>query len=141
MLTLVINNDIDEISRLAPFIEEVADAYSIAPDVAFKVNLALDEALANSISYAYPEGTEGSICLEAEMEKREDKAEGGELVFRIIDQGVAFDPTQEGEVDTTLSVEERPIGGLGIFLIKQMMDSVTYCRIDDKNILTLRKTV
>lgn len=140
MLTLVINNDIGEISRLAPFMEEVADAYSIAPDVAFKVNLALDEALANSISYAYPEGTEGSICLEAEMVEREDKAEGGELVFRIIDQGVAFDPTQEGEVDTTLSVEERPIGGLGIFLIKQMMDSVTYCRIDDKNILTLRKT-
>lgn len=133
-MTLNIHNNIAEISQLAPFLDEVAEAYGIAPDVSFKLNLALDEALANSISYAYPEGTEGSITLEAGMD-------GGELLFNLIDQGTPFDPTKEGDVDITLSVEERPIGGLGIFLIKQMMDSVTYKRVDNKNILELRKKI
>ena len=133
-MTLNIHNNIAEISQLAPFLDEVAEAYGIAPDVSFKLNLALDEALANSISYAYPEGTEGSITLEAGMD-------GDELLFHLIDQGTPFDPTKEGDVDITLSVEERPIGGLGIFLIKQMMDSVTYKRVDDKNILELRKKI
>lgn len=133
-MTLNIHNNIAEISQLAPFLDEVAEAYGIAPDVSFKLNLALDEALANSISYAYPEGTEGNITLEAGMD-------GDELLFHLIDQGTPFDPTKEGDVDITLSVEERPIGGLGIFLIKQMMDSVTYKRVDDKNILELRKKI
>lgn len=133
-MTLNIHNNIAEISQLAPFLDEVAEAYGIAPDVSFKLNLALDEALANSISYAYPEGTEGSITLEADVD-------GDELLFLLIDQGTPFDPTKEGDVDITLSVEERPIGGLGIFLIKQMMDSVTYKRVDNKNILELRKKI
>lgn len=133
-MTLNIHNNIAEISQLAPFLDEVAEAYGIAPDVSFKLNLALDEALANSISYAYPEGTEGNITLEAGMD-------GDELLFHLIDQGTPFDPTKEGDVDITLSVEERPIGGLGIFLIKQMMDSVTYKRVDNKNILELRKKI
>lgn len=133
-MTLNIHNNIAEISQLAPFLDEVAEAYGIAPDVSFKLNLALDEALANSISYAYPEGTEGSITLEAGMD-------GDDLLFHLIDEGTPFDPTKEGDVDITLSVEERPIGGLGIFLIKQMMDSVTYKRVDNKNILELRKKI
>lgn len=133
-MTLNIHNNITEISQLAPFLDEVAEAYGIAPDVSFKLNLALDEALANSISYAYPEGTEGNITLEADVD-------GDDLLFHLIDEGTPFDPTKEGDVDITLSVEERPIGGLGIFLIKQMMDSVTYKRVDDKNILELRKKI
>lgn len=133
-MTLNIHNNIAEISQLAPFLDEVAEAYGIAPDVSFKLNLALDEALANSISYAYPEGTEGSITLEADVD-------GDDLLFHLIDEGTPFDPTKEGDVDITLSVEERPIGGLGIFLIKQMMDSVTYKRVDNKNILELRKKI
>lgn len=131
---LTIHNDINEISRLAPFLDEVADAHGIAPDVAFKISLALDEAMANSINYAYPKDTVGVITLEVE-------SEDGELIFRLIDEGIPFDPTQEGDVDTSLSVDERPIGGLGIFLIKQMMDSVSYEYVDRKNILTLKKTI
>lgn len=134
MQSLIINNDINEISRLAPFIDEVSDTYGIAPDVSFKINLALDEALANSINYAYPDGTTGTITLEVETD-------ADDLVLRIIDEGTPFDPTLEGDVDTTLSAEERPIGGLGIFLIKQMMDSVDYEYADNKNILTLRKNI
>lgn len=134
MLTLSINNNLTEISQLEPFMEKLSEAYGISPDVQFQLNLALDEALANSINYAYPEGTEGSIILEAETE-------GNMLVLRLMDFGTPFDPTIQGDVDTTLSVEQRPIGGLGIFLIKKMMDDVTYVRQEEKNILTMKKLI
>lgn len=129
-MTLNIKNNISDLSRLAPFIEEMAETYGIAPDQAFKINLALDEAMANVVSYAYPEGSEGAITLTAD---KEDDT----IVLRITDEGAPFDPTKEGDVDTTLSVEERPIGGLGIFLIKQMMDTVAYQRIGNKNVLIM----
>jgi serine/threonine-protein kinase RsbW len=61
------------------------------------------------------------------------------LVFTITDSGVAFDPTQVKEADTTLSAGERPIGGLGIFLIKKIMNEVEYQRVDGNNVLNLKK--
>ena len=60
--------------------------------------------------------------------------------FILSDEGKAFDPTQRGNADTTLSVEERPIGGLGILLVQTLMDSINYERIDGKNVLTLKKS-
>lgn len=134
MLVLNIKNDISEIAQLAPFVDKLADAYGISPDVLFQLNLALDEALANSVNYAYPEGTTGMVVLEVD-------AEDNMLVLRLMDYGTPFDPTLKGDVDTTLSVEQRPIGGLGIFLIKQMMDEVTYKREENMNILTMKKQI
>lgn len=133
MLTLSIHNKKDEMAGLESFLEQVSDTFAIDPGTSFQLNLALDEALANSVNYAYPEGTDGIVTLEA------DKI-NNQIVFRLIDAGKPFDPTKEAkEVDTTLSAEERPIGGLGIFLINQMMDSVTYERKDGQNILTMCK--
>jgi anti-sigma regulatory factor (Ser/Thr protein kinase) len=63
------------------------------------------------------------------------------LKFVITDEGTPFDPTTRKEVDTTLPVEERPIGGLGILLVRKLMDSINYERIDGKNVLTLRKNL
>ncbi|MBP5712599.1 MAG: ATP-binding protein, partial [Prevotella sp.] len=61
------------------------------------------------------------------------------LKFVISDHGTPFDPTEKEDADVTLSVEERPIGGLGIFLVRQIMDSVNYERLKGMNVLTLRK--
>jgi anti-sigma regulatory factor (Ser/Thr protein kinase) len=63
------------------------------------------------------------------------------LKFVITDEGKAFDPTQHGDVDTTLSAEDRPIGGLGIMLVQQLMDSINYEYINNKNVLTLKKII
>ena len=63
------------------------------------------------------------------------------LVFTITDSGVPFDPTQQADPDITLSVEERAIGGLGIHLVRQLMDDIRYERKDNKNILTLTKQI
>lgn len=132
---LIINNTVEEMAQLEPFIEQVSDAFGIAPDVVFQLNLALDEALSNSVNYAYGNEGKGEIVLEASKDN-------DNVIFRLIDTGAPFDPTEEGEnVDTTSSAEERPIGGLGIFLIKQMMDEVAYEHHDNQNILIMKKRI
>jgi sigma-B regulation protein RsbU (phosphoserine phosphatase) len=96
------------------------------------MNLAIEEAVVNVMSYAYPAGVVGNVNIEAQADEER-------LKFTITDNGIPFDPTAKAEVDTTLSAEDRPIGGLGIHLVRQLMDSINYERIDGKNILTLRK--
>ena len=94
--------------------------------------LAVEEAVVNVMSYAYPIGTEGEIQVDA-------RATEQSLKFIITDQGKAFDPTQGGNADTSLSAEDRPIGGLGILLVQSLMDSINYERYEGKNVLTLKK--
>ena len=63
------------------------------------------------------------------------------MLFTISDSGIPFDPTQQPEADVSLSVDEREIGGLGIYLVRQLMDRIVYKREDEKNILTLTKQI
>ena len=129
---LVLKNEISEINRLAMFIEELGEELNLAPDLVFNLNLVLEEAVSNVILYAYPKEEHQEIHLTA---KKSDK----NLIFVLTDSGKEFDPTQAPDADITLSAEERPIGGLGIFLIRQIMNKVEYQRIDGKNVLTLGK--
>jgi sigma-B regulation protein RsbU (phosphoserine phosphatase) len=84
------------------------------------------------MKYAYPEGEVHDIVLSV-------KLTDNRLMFKLIDTGKPFDPTIVPDADVNLSAEERQIGGLGIFLVRQIMDSVEYRRIDGKNILTMIK--
>ena len=84
------------------------------------------------MNYAYPLGTSGEISVKA-------IADCQLLRFIITDKGKAFDPTQIKKTDTTLNAEDRPIGGLGILLVRELMDSVNYERVGGCNILTLSK--
>ena len=130
--SIILANEISEIGRLADFIDDIGNEFSLAPDVRFNLNLVLEEAVANIINYAYPKDEHESIYLSARM--HEDS-----IVLVLTDTGKEFDPTMAPEVDVTLSAEERQIGGLGIFLIRQIMNEVRYERIDGKNVLTLEK--
>ena len=130
--SIILSNDISEISKLNEFVEEIGNEFSLTPDVVFNLNLVLEEAVVNVINYAYPKEDHQSIYLSARL--HEDS-----IILVLTDSGVEFDPTIAPEVDITLSAEERPIGGLGIFLIRQIMNEVKYDRIDGKNILTLEK--
>ena len=130
--SIILANEISEIARLNGFIEDIASEFSLSPDVVFNLNLVLEEAVANIINYAYPKDEHESIYLSARM--HEDS-----IVLVLTDTGKEFDPTMAPEVDVTLSAEERQIGGLGIFLIRQIMNEVRYERIDGKNVLTLGK--
>ena len=130
--TIILANDITEISRLAQFVDEVGEEFSLAPDITFNLNLVLEEAVVNVINYAYPKEEHQHIYLSAKL--HEDS-----IVLVLTDTGKEFDPTMAPEADITLSAEERPIGGLGIFLIRQIMNEVKYERIEGKNVLTLEK--
>ena len=130
--SIILTNDISEISKLNEFIEEIGNEFSLPPDVVFNLNLVLEEAVVNVINYAYPKEDHQSIWLSATLHE-------GTIILVLTDTGVAFDPTMVPEADITLSAEDRPIGGLGIFLIRQIMNEVRYARIDGKNILTLEK--
>ena len=130
--SIILANDISEISRLNAFIEEIGEEFSLAPDVVFNLNLVLEEAVVNIINYAYPKEEHEKIYLSA-------KLRNGSIVLVLTDTGKEFDPTMAPEADITLSADERKIGGLGIFLIRQIMNEVKYERIEGKNVLTLEK--
>ena len=130
--SITLPNDIEEVPQLAAFVDEVCEIVGFDMSTTMNLNLALEEAVVNVMSYAYPTGVTGNVNIEAMANEKR-------LKFIISDWGTPFDPTAEKEVDTSLSAEERPIGGLGIHLVRQIMDSINYERMDGKNVLTLRK--
>ena len=129
---IVLPNDVQEVPKLAAFVDEVCEWMGFDPMLTMQLNLAIEEAVVNVMDYAYPPGTKGEVDIEV-------KADADKLMFTISDNGVAFDPTAKAEVDTTLSAEERQIGGLGIHLVRHIMDNVEYERKDGRNILRLSK--
>jgi len=129
---LTLPNDIETIPQLNEFIDTIAEEIGLDMSLTMSLNLAIEEAVVNVMDYAYPAGEKGDVEIEV-------VADDKWLTFIISDSGVAFDPTTKEDADTTLSAEERPIGGLGIFLVRQLMDTIQYERVNGKNVLTLRK--
>ena len=130
--SIVLPNDIQEVPRLNAFVAEVCEAVGLSQPDIMKMKVAMEEAVVNVMNYAYPPDTHGDVTIEA-------ASNDVRLKFTIIDSGKPFDPTVKAEVDTTLSAKERPIGGLGIHIVRQFMDSINYERVGDLNVLTLRK--
>ena len=132
--SITLPNDVQTIPKLSDFVDTVCEAAGFDMSLSMQMNLALEEAVVNVMNYAYPKGTKGMVSIDATLT---DKG----LKFVISDNGKPFDPTAKAEVDTTLSAEERSIGGLGIHLIRKIMDSVNYEYVEGRNVLTLVKKV
>ncbi len=130
--SITLPSDLQAIPRLTAFVEKVCEAVGFDAPQTMNLNLAVEEAVANVMNYAYPPGVQGNVNIEA-------CANDSRLKFTIIDSGRPFDPTAVAEPDTSLSADQRPIGGLGIHLIRQLVDSVNYEFTDGHNVLTLRK--
>ncbi|MBO7117268.1 MAG: ATP-binding protein [Bacteroidales bacterium] len=131
---LVLHNDIQQIPQLAEFILTIAEEKHLSQSLSMSLNLALEEAVTNVILYAYPKGADGLVTIEAILREKS-------LDFIVSDSGRPFDPTAVPEVDTDKSLDERPIGGLGIHLVRSIMDDVHYKRTDGKNYLSMTKTI
>lgn len=131
---LVLHNDIQQIPQLAKFVEAIAQEKQLSQSMAMGINLALEEAVSNVILYAYPKETDGLVDVEAYLRK-------SSLEFIIVDSGIPFDPTAAPEVNLDAPAEDRPIGGLGIHLVRELMDSVNYERKDNKNYLRMIKNL
>lgn len=124
------------LANLEPMLDFVvhrARAAGYEKELLGKIQLACEEALVNIINYAYPDRT-------GDMEIQCGEENGtGKFMVRIVDSGIPFNPLERPNPNLEIPVEQREVGGLGIFLIRQIMDQVTYQRASDRNILTLLK--
>lgn len=129
---LVIRNDVSELNRVQAFTEELEALGMFPASFSMQLNLVLEEALSNIIFYAYQQGSSHTIQVDfVALDKS--------LEVTITDSGKAFDPTAKEDPDINLPAQERPIGGLGIFLIKKIMDELSYTRKQEYNILKMKK--
>lgn len=130
---IIMKNEMSEVSRMRGFFFSVCRENGIDDEDAKTLNLAVEEWVVNVINYAYPKGTRGHVELTA-------KVNDGLMTLVVKDHGIPFDPTQHEDADVEAELEDRPIGGLGIYLVKNIMDSMDYERsADGYNIVTLTK--
>ena len=129
-----IKNQVGELDHVARFIEEICDELGLDMELKMNLNLVMEEMVSNVIFYAYPEGSTAEIELLAE-------SDGKELTFVLSDKGKEFDPTAKADADPDVNPAERDIGGMGIYIVKNIMNKVTYQRLEGKNLLTMKKTI
>ena len=132
--SIELHNSTSELPRLMTFIEEVITEFAIPADYILRLQLVLEEVVSNVMLYAYIDNEKHTIKVEAGYDSNE-------IAFRVIDDGVEFDPTAAPDADITRSADDRDLGGLGIFIVRQTMDRVEYCRREGANILTLTKKI
>lgn len=129
---LKLANELGELERIKSALDKLCDDFSIRPKTALEINLALEEAYTNIVNYAFNDEEKHSIELVI-------AANSHQLVMTLVDDGIAYDPTQNKEPQIDLPVQDRPIGGLGVFLIRKLMDDIDYRREAGRNYLTLTK--
>ena len=131
-LHVTLASRLDEIERLAGVVETFVATHGLPEEFAYAFNLSLDEVLTNVISYAYGDSQEHAIRVRLALEE-------GVMVAEVTDDGRPFNPLEFPPPDLDLPIEERRIGGLGLHLVRQMMDDLLYKRDENRNVLTLRK--
>jgi anti-sigma regulatory factor (Ser/Thr protein kinase) len=131
-ISVEIINKLENINTVVDQFESFGIKNNIQLPIIHKFNIAFDELLSNIISYGYKDDIEHKIQVESELN-------GERLIVVITDDGIPFNPFKKDPPDTKLTVEERSIGGLGIHIVKNLMDEYTYKRNIDKNIITLIK--
>ncbi len=130
-LVLTLKNDLTELARIAEEIGPHGESRGWPAKWVMNLNLSLDELITNIVSYGYRDSDEHEIRVTM-------TEQSGSLVVVLEDDGMAFDPfTDAPEPDLEAGVEERPIGGLGVYLVKTLMDEVAYERLDGRNRITL----
>lgn len=130
-LSIAVVKDLSAVSRATEQAEAFCKDRGIADAVARKFSLALDETLTNTVSYAFPEGS--SHCIAVRIEHH-----AGYLTATVSDDGAPFDPLSQPAPDIHASVEQRKVGGLGIHLVRSLMEQVEYQRRGERNELTFR---
>ena len=127
-----IKNELAEIARLAEQVEEFGVKNKIEPRYIFNINLSLDELITNTINYGYDDHEEHLILIDMYLAE-------SEIVIQVKDDGMPFNPLDMPNPDLSRELDERPAGGLGIYLVRTMMDQVEYERRGDQNIITMHK--
>jgi anti-sigma regulatory factor (Ser/Thr protein kinase) len=132
-IVLELTNDRAELVRLAEGVRSFGSAHGLSSDMLFAVDLALDELVTNVIRHGFPDG--GAHVIRLRLDLADD-----ELRMALEDDGIAFNPLVDAKApDLTSSIDDRPVGGLGVHLARSLMDEITYERRGTRNVLRLRK--
>ena len=135
MKELTIAATVENIEVVTDFVNEQLEAFDCSMKVQMQIDIAIDELFGNIAHYAYnPEIGKATVRVEV----IEDPLA---VTVTFIDNGVPYDPLAKADPDTTLSAEERAIGGLGIYMVKKSMDDITYEYKDGQNILKIKKNL
>jgi serine/threonine-protein kinase RsbW len=132
--TLALAADETAVPRLAAWIDDRCAALGLSADLAFQVHLALEELVTNVVEHATRGERSGRIVIDI-------RDSGAELTVIVADTGPPFDPTRVPPPDTTLSLEDREVGGLGLHLVRSMMDRIAYRREKGHNVVVLGKAI
>ena len=135
MITQTFPAKVDALSDVLGFVDQTLEGYECPMKIQMAVCVAIEEVFVNVAHYAYGEG-EGDMTLGIGFDE-----ESRQITFRMTDKGTPFDPLQKPDPDITLSAEDREIGGLGIFITKKTMDTVTYAYEGGENVLTMVKKI
>ena len=135
MKELMVEAKTTNIKAVTDFVNEQLEALDCPMKAQMQIDIAIDELFGNIAHYAYnPEIGKATVRVEV----IEDPLA---VTITFIDNGVPYDPLAKADPDTTLSAEEREIGGLGIYMVKKSMDEITYEYKDGQNILTIKKNL
>ena len=131
---IILENKLSEIRRISEITEKFCESNNLPMRILFDVNLSLDELLTNIVHYGFDDEKEHSIIVKLSLSKNI-------LEITIEDDGKAFNPLNAEPPNLDQSIEDKPIGGLGIYLVKSLMTDINYKRVKNKNILVLTKIV
>ena len=133
MKSITVEAKIENVDKVTEFVNEVLEEKECPLKVHMQLDVAIDEIFGNIAYYAYGKGS-GNATIQIEMEDNPPK-----ITLTFIDQGIPYNQLESKDPDITLDIEDREIGGLGIFLVKKTMDELSYEYVDGQNILTMKK--
>lgn len=133
MKEMILTAEVDRLDEVIDFIQEELERHDVPMKLVMQIDIAVEELFVNIAKYAYHPGVgDVSICVDVEPQPPC-------IVIRFADSGVPYNPLAKQDPDVTLGIEEREIGGLGIYIVKKSMDEVNYSYENGQNILTIRK--
>ena len=130
---ITVTAEVENLETVTAFVDQCLEENGCSPRSQMQIDVAVDELFSNIAYYAYPPGS-GTVTVQVEI-----AGEPACATLTFIDSGIPYDPLSRKDPDTTLSAEERQIGGLGIYMVKKSMDGVAYACEDGKNVLRITK--
>jgi serine/threonine-protein kinase RsbW/sigma-B regulation protein RsbU (phosphoserine phosphatase) len=131
---IALKNDLSELARLAEALQAFSSSNGLSDGTLFAVNLALEELVTNTISYGFSDEQPHVIDITLHLD-------GPDLHVRVEDDAAAFNPLERASPDLDAPIEDRAIGGLGVHLVRTLMDDVRYAREGTRNVVSMRKRV
>ncbi|MDR0628583.1 MAG: ATP-binding protein [Treponema sp.] len=130
---LIVSATVDELEGLVEWVDEILEKEACMMKAHSQIAIVLEEIFINIARYAYS-GLVGNVRIRLGFE-------GPQMIMQFEDSGKAFNPLEYLALDTKAGIEQRRIGGMGIHIVRKMMDKVSYTRVDDKNVFTIHKTI